>query len=69
MRFFEVPGNSELRIIGKNAFKYTKINNIIIPKSVTQICESAFAFCEELRRIEIEQNSSLEAIGNEAFKF
>ena len=45
------PGNSELISIGKCAFSNSSLEKIIIPSSVTEICEEAFAYSKNLRNI------------------
>lgn len=63
------PKDSELRIIGKEAFSESSIVYIFIPPQVTQICEGAFSFCERLETIEIPSNSELRIIGPQAFSY
>ncbi|KAK8895376.1 hypothetical protein M9Y10_023839 [Tritrichomonas musculus] len=63
----EIPLNSKLQTIDKEAFSYTSIERFSIPVHFTKIGEGAFAFCEKLRRIEIPQNSELQII--DAFAF
>ena len=59
--------NSELRTIEKDAFKYSKLESIRIPSSVTKICEGAFSHCRQLSRVEFEPNSELRTIEKDAF--
>lgn len=39
---FSIPGNSELKIIGNEAFLNTRIENVYIPSHVTKICLELF---------------------------
>ena len=57
-------GNS-VKNIGNDAFRATSINDIIIPSSVTNIGEWAFAECLNLETIDIP--SSVETVGDYAF--
>ena len=60
--------NSQLKIIGSQAFRYTQIeNNIEIPKSVVEIKENAFEGCLKLKSITFEKDSKLTFLGKEAF--
>ncbi|KAK8840224.1 hypothetical protein M9Y10_031169 [Tritrichomonas musculus] len=59
--------NSELRTIEKDAFKYSKLESIRIPSSVTKICEGAFSHCRQLSRVEFEPSSELRTIEKDAF--
>lgn len=63
----EIPNDSKIKKIGKNAFACTPINYVYIPSSVTLIGERAFANCYQLQRIEIPNNSNLQVIEKEAF--
>lgn len=40
-------------VIGRNVFKNTTISKIIFPKSISEICESAFWGCKNLKNIEL----------------
>ena len=55
--------------IGENAFRFTSLESIIIPASVTAIEESAFQGCTHLSKIDIVDNGNqgLTKIGNYAF--
>lgn len=59
--------NSKLNIIEESAFSDTKISTIIIPKSVTKICKSAFIDCSNLKQIHFEDNSNHREIESMAF--
>ena len=52
---------------GKNAFLGTRIKEILIPPSVTKICEKAFHSCLGLKKVDIPKNSNLQIIGKDAF--
>lgn len=62
----EIPSN--IKIIGSYSFSESSIESVSIPPLVTHICEGAFAWCENLQKIEIQQNSKLEIIDKEAFE-
>lgn len=51
-----------LTIIGKSIFENSKIKSMIIPASVKEIEQRAFAACSELESITFEEKSSLEII-------
>ena len=44
----KIPKDSNLQIIGSNAFSYSNIYEIFIPSKVTIICEKAFSNCDDL---------------------
>ena len=67
LQVVEFQQNSELQIIGKNAFIRTNINRVFIPPSVIEIGESAFYECDNLQLVEIPYNSQLQIIGKESF--
>ena len=56
---------SNIRVIGKFAFANSEITDITIPSSVTEICESAFSRCGNLRAVTVP--SSVEKMGKNAF--
>ncbi len=51
-----------------NTFVGIKNSNIIIPKEVEEIRQSAFTFTTSLQSISFESNSALTTIGNQAFR-
>lgn len=55
--------------ISPYAFSYSNIESIFIPSSVTQIDRCAFLNCLYLKKIEINQDSKLQTIGERAFLF
>lgn len=57
-----------IKTIYSDAFYKCIITNITIPPNVTEICDFAFSFCEELKEVEILPNSQLKIIGDSAFK-
>ena len=56
-----------IKIIGSGSFYNSQIHKIVIPASVTKICESAFHYCN-LRKLEISDNSNLQTIEDGAFQ-
>lgn len=64
----EFPSNSEVRIIGKEAFSESLITKIIIPQHVTEICEGAFNRCKQLNQVIFSENSELLKIGKNSFR-
>lgn len=60
---FTIP--SGIKIIGKEAFDYAKIKDVIIPETITTIEESAFENCSNLEKIVIP--NSVKSIGRSAF--
>lgn len=60
------PG-SRLEKIGPKSFCNTEIEKIIIPKNVTEIKDSAFHECGNLKEVVFEDGSRLETIGEIAF--
>lgn len=66
LRSITFSKDSELRIIGKMAFKNTRIETISIPKTVEVIGDECFTICP-LRKIVFHPDSCLKKIGAEAF--
>ena len=62
IRSIKFQNDSNLLIIGENAFANSSIKNLTIPKHLKIIGEYAFAYCEELDNIEIPENSELKQI-------
>ena len=56
-----------MQTIGKFAFAYSSIEEVFIPSTVSKICEYAFYKCQNLTKVEIPQNSNLEAIEKRVF--
>ena len=66
LEVIEIPNDSKLETIDKNAFSYSTIKSIIIPSSVTLIGEDAFSNCKQLEVIEIPNDSKLQTIDKNA---
>ena len=64
----EFNENSELIIIEEFAFTKSTIVQIKIPKSVTEIGNSAFFKCEELQSFELLEGSKLQGISKNLFR-
>ena len=63
------PLDSQFRLIGEGAFKYSSlIEFITIPSNVTEICDNAFYGCSKLRSVVFAEDSKLRSIGQYAFK-
>lgn len=58
---------SKLRKIGDQSFFETSLKKIKIPSKVREIGENCFAWCQQLQRVEIENDSNLQTIGNCSF--
>ena len=58
---------SFIKGIESYSFSDSSIEEISIPSHVTQICECAFSYCEQLQCIEIPSNSELQIIEKYAF--
>lgn len=56
-----------IKIIAPYSFSDSLIERILIPSSVTKICEFAFFHCNKLKKVEIEMNSELRSIEKSAF--
>ena len=65
----EIPTNSNLQIIGSNAFSRTKIDEIFIPSRISKISKCSFFSCENLIKIDIPTDSDLQIIEERAFAF
>lgn len=62
----DFPEDSQLLIIDKCAFSYSRLNRIKIPKTVSIICEFAFSD-NPIKSIEFDDDSELELIDKNAF--
>lgn len=60
------PSNSQLRIIGKEAFKFSMIKNLLLPSKLEIIGKEAFFGCP-LKSVGFMENSKIETIQNRAF--
>ena len=58
----DIPPNSNLQTIESNAFQDSNIKQIFIPSKVSKICEFALFCCDNLKIIEISEESELESI-------
>lgn len=67
LRFISFSPISQLKIIGRNAFKSTNITKIRIPRSVEIIFSMAF-YNSKIRILEFQTGSKLNEIGRKAFK-
>lgn len=65
----EFPEDSQIKIIDNCAFFASKIADISIPSSVTQIGDSCFSSCKDLKSITFSENSKLKYLGKFAFLF
>ena len=59
--------NSSLRIIGGGAFSNTALAKVTIPSSVSTIGAKAFYRCNSLTKVEFENGTRLQTIGDSAF--
>lgn len=62
-----IPENSQLTVIGNNAFSFTSIEILNLPLHITEIGENAFFFSKKLKKVEIPINSDLKIISKGAF--
>ena len=67
LELIEIPDDSKLQTIGKNAFSNSKIKSLRIPSSVTSIGEYAFHCCNNLCIIEA-NNAEMTSIYQTALK-
>lgn len=68
LRSVEFCANSELQIIGSNAFRdCVSLKTIKIPSSVKIICSESFYNCFGLKTVNFGENSQLEKIGFNSF--
>ena len=56
-----------VRIISPYAFSESLIENIQISHHITHIREYAFSYCQQIQKVEVEDNSELQVIENYAF--
>lgn len=61
IRQIEIPYDSKIQEIGKDAFFNTDIKCITIPKSVTFIGKYVFSHCKRLSIIEINNNDLVQS--------
>ena len=61
-----VPDGTE--VIKNGEYSGKDYERVFIPKSVTEIEESAFEDCENLREVVFEEGSKLKVVGREAFR-
>lgn len=62
IRSIKFQNDSNLLVIGENAFANSSIKSLTIPKHLKIIDENAFTYCEELYKIEIPEDSELTKI-------
>lgn len=61
-------GSAKLNTIGSNVFQYkTKLNNFVIPSTVTTIGANAFQGCSGLTNLSFQAGSQIQTIGQGAF--
>ena len=58
---------SKLEEIGEGSFQESSLAEIVIPKSVVTIGEKAFAECDMLEKVTIQEGSALEKIESRCF--
>lgn len=63
----EFSEDSQLNSIGEDAFSFSSIEYITIPKTVEVIRKNCFAYCQNLNTIEFSENSKLNTIEENAF--
>lgn len=63
-----IPFDSNLEIIGKNAFQYSSIENLSLPRQFKIIDDSAFYYSTKLKTILFPPDSKLQIIGPNAFQ-
>lgn len=63
----EFKENGNLAVIGSEAFTWSSLREIDIPNSLISIGLGAFSECHNLTKASFDQNSTLQAIGGEAF--
>ena len=57
-----------LRMVKRNWFRGSDIQELFVPRSVEEIQDEAFAECKKLERVTFAENSRLKVIGNGTFK-
>ncbi|MBR4270452.1 MAG: leucine-rich repeat domain-containing protein [Clostridia bacterium] len=67
LRQVEIEKGSNLDVIGKDAFCFSKIESIVLPSSLRYINGGAFVACRNLKQVEIEEGSQLKKIDERAF--
>lgn len=67
LSMIKFESNSQLKIIGKNAFEDCIFSSFVIPSGVTEIGAEAFTNCSKLKSIVIP--NSVKVLGGEAFGF
>lgn len=68
LKTIEFEVNSKLKYIGKCAFKSSPISTIEIPDAVEVIDECAFQWCNNLKKVIINENSKLTTLNECAFE-
>lgn len=65
----EFSNDSQLEVIGKQAFMQSALTTISIPSKVTRICKYAFSECQQLKSINFFDDSNLKVIENNTFTY
>ena len=63
----DIPSNSNLQLIGKNAFNRNQFESISLPVHLKKIDKCAFYSCKNLKTVTIPKNSELQEICESAF--
>ena len=63
----EIPSDSKLETIYKNAFSHSSIESLSIPPHLTKVCQYAFSNCKQLKTIEVPADCDLQIIEKYAF--
>ena len=61
--------SSSLERIGVSCFEGTRVEEVRIPDSVRELCDSCFKWCSHLRQVTFGSSSSLERVGVSCFEF
>ncbi|KAK8899150.1 hypothetical protein M9Y10_001452 [Tritrichomonas musculus] len=69
IKSIEFPQNSELELIGDEAFKKSSLESIFIPSKIIQIGPCTFSECKNLKRVKFANDSLLQSIGQYSFAF
>ena len=56
-----------LEYIGYGCFGYSGLKEIVIPSSVTELGDSAFRYCKDLKKVTFQESSRLRKIGSLCF--
>ena len=64
---FSIAEDSEIQSFDTKSFRFSNIESITIPPSVTKIRENSFCFTNYLKKVIIPNNSKLQAIEKDTF--